>query len=555
MRNPLVALACVVVALVPVSAQENVDKEMAWRIRREATDRSQVMQTLHMLTDVHGPRLTGSPQIRAASDWAVQQLTSWGLANARLEAWDFGHPGWVNERFSGFIVSPVKDTLTAEVVAWTPGTEGTVTGAAVLVTPPDRPTAEELTSWADSLKGQLGGKVVLVGKPAAVAVSFNPSAKRREDAEIRAQYAPVNPAPSPFERMNQPPAQPEGPKRLTANEINERIDAFLVTEKALVKVSDAGRDHGQIRAFNNRTFDLAKAVPSIVLRNEDYGRIARLLGDKRDVVLEFNIVNRTFPEGRTQHNVVAEIPGTDKADEIVMLGGHIDSWHAATGATDNATGCAIMMEAVRVLQALGVKPRRTIRIALWGGEEQGLLGSQAYVKEHFGTFEAPKPEYSQLVAYFNIDMGTGRPRGLSAFGPPEAAAVLRAAVAPYEDLGVFGATGSKSRRLGGSDHTAFNVAGLAGIGVQQDPIEYMTHTWHTNLDAYERAIPGDLVKAATVVAGGVYHLAMRGEPLPRLAKDQMPAPPRPEGEEAPTRPAPAPAAAPSGGRPSPPGVR
>jgi hypothetical protein len=553
MRNPLAALACVVLAFVPVSAQEDVDKEMAWRIRREATDRSQVMQTLHMLTDVHGPRLTGSPQIRAASDWAVQQLTSWGLANARLEPWDFGHPGWVNERFSGFIVSPVKDTLTAEVVAWTPGTEGTVTGVAVLVTPPDRPTAEELTSWADSLKGQLGGKVVLVGKPAAVAVSFNPSAKRREDAEIRAQYDPVNPAPSPFERMNQPQAQPEGPKRLTANEISERIDAFLVTEKALVKVSDAGRDHGQIRAFNNRTFDLAKAVPSVVLRNEDYGRIARLLGDKRDVVLEFNIVNRTFPEGRTQHNVVAEIPGTDKADEIVMLGGHIDSWHSATGATDNATGCAIMMEAVRVLQALGVKPRRTIRLALWGGEEQGLLGSQAYVKEHFGTFEAPKPEYSQLVAYFNIDMGTGRPRGLSAFGPPEAAAVLRAAVAPYEDLGVFGATGSKSRRLGGSDHTSFNVAGLAGIGVQQDPIEYMTHTWHTNLDAYERAVPEDLVKAAIVVAGAVFHVAMRDEALPRFTKEQMPAPSRPEGEEAPTRPAPA--AAPSGGRPSPPGVR
>ena len=549
MRTLLAAVAGVSLVLVSVSAQENVDKDMAWKIRREATNHSEVMQTLHLLTDVHGPRLTGSPQIKAASDWAVQQLTAWGLKNAHLEPWDFGHPGWTNERFSGFIVSPVKDTLTAEVVAWTPGTDGAVTGTAVLVTPPDRPTQDQLTAWVGSVKGQLGGKVVLVGKPATVSVTFNPAAKRTEDADVRARYDPVNPAPSPFQQ-NQRQEQPEGPKRLSANEVREQIDAFLVAEQALIRIDDAGRDHGQIRAFNNRTFDVAKAVPSIVLRNEDYGRIARLLGDKREVTLEFNIVNTTFPEGKTQHNVVAEIPGTDKADEIVMLGGHIDSWHSATGATDNATGCAVMMEAVRVLQALGVTPRRTIRIALWGGEEQGLLGSQAYVKSHFGTFEDPKPEFTRLVAYFNIDMGTGRARGLSVFGPPEAAAVIRAAVVPYEDLGVFGATHQSTRRLGGTDHTSFSVAGLAGVGVGQDPIEYSTHTWHTNLDAYERAIPEDLVKSATVVAGAVYHLAMRDEALPRFAKDKMPTPPK--GEDAPARPA-QPAAAPA--RTTAPGVR
>jgi Zn-dependent M28 family amino/carboxypeptidase len=206
-----------------------------------------------------------------------------------------------------------------------------------------------------------------------------------------------------------------------------------------------------------------------------------------------------------------------------------------------------MMEAVRVLQSLGVKPRRTIRIALWGGEEQGLLGSQAYVKEHFGTFEEPKPEYGKLVAYFNIDSGTGRPRGMSVFGPPAAAAVIRAAVAAFEDLGVVGATETKTRRLGGTDSTSFTVAGLAGVGIQQDPIEYFTHTWHTNLDTYERAVPEDLVKAATVVAGAVYHVSMRAEPLARFAKDQMPAPPAPEGQEAPQAPATA--------RPAAPGVR
>ena len=207
----------------------------------------------------------------------------------------------------------------------------------------------------------------------------------------------------------------------------EQLDQFLVSAGALARVNDAGRDHGQIRAFNNRTFDVTKAVPTLVMRNEDYGRISRLLGDGMDVQLELNIVNRTYPEGKTQYNVIAEIPGTDKAQEVVMLGGHLDSWHAATGATDNAIGCAVMMEAIRILQAIGVKPRRTIRLALWSGEEQGLLGSQAYVKEHFGTFENPKPEFANFAGYFNIDSGTGRARGMTVFGPPEAASILRQA--------------------------------------------------------------------------------------------------------------------------------
>ena len=219
---------------------------------------------------------------------------------------------------------------------------------------------------------------------------------------------------------------------------------------------------------------------------------------------------------------MAEVPGTDKAHEVVMLGGHLDSWHAATGATDNAIGCSVMLEAVRILQALGVKPRRTIRVALWTGEEQGLLGSQAYVKEHFGTFENPKPEYANFAGYFNIDSGTGRARGMTVFGPPEAAAVIRAAIAPFGDNGVIGATSTRSRRRGGSDHTSFNEAGLPGIGVQQDPIEYGTYTWHTNLDTYERIIENDAQQSTMAIAAAVYHLAMRDEKLPRLTKEQMP---------------------------------
>jgi len=304
--------------------------------------------------------------------------------------------------------------------------------------------------------------------------------------------------------------------------MDEQLDRLLIESGALIRVNDAGMDHGEIRAFNNRTFDVTKALPTVVMRNEDYGRISRILADGTPVELEFNIVNRVYPEGKTSYNVVAELPGTDKKDEVVMLGGHLDSWHAATGATDNAIGCATMMEALRILKAIGVKPRRTIRVALWGGEEQGLLGSQAYVKEHFGSFENPKPEFNKLVAYFNIDSGTGRARGAGVFGPPDAATVVREALAPFADLGVAGAVASKSRALGGSDNTSFSQAGLPGIGMGQDPIEYFLVTWHTNLDTYERIIEDDAKTSATVIAAAVYQLAMRDEMLPRFTKETMP---------------------------------
>ena len=272
---------------------------------------------------------------------------------------------------------------------------------------------------------------------------------------------------------------------------------------------------------------MTKAPPTVVLRNEDYGRIWRLVDGGRPVELEFDIVNQLYPDGKTSYNVIAEIPGTDKADEVVMLGGHLDSWHAATGATDNAVGCAVMMEAARILAAVGVKPRRTIRVALWSGEEQGLLGSQAYVKEHFGTFEEPKPGFAKFAGYFNIDNGTGRARALTVFGPPAASQVLRDAVASLGDLDVLGATTTRSRRRRGTDHTSFNAAGLPGIGVTQDPIQYRSYTWHTNLDTYERIVEDDVKKSAIAIAAAVYHVATREELLPRFTKDEMPQPPKP----------------------------
>lgn len=526
MRIRSIAVASIVAvaaATVATQAQEAIDRDIQWKIRREATDHSQIMRTLQVLTDVYGPRLTGSPNLRGAQDWVVKETTAWGLKNAHLEPWEFGHPGWLNERLSVHVVSPVKDALVVEALAWTPGTKGPVTAQTTPLELPLRPAQAELTAFFDAHRAAVKGRIVMVGKPEVVSVTIDPPAKRREDNDVRAQIAGGG---SPFGGP-QGPGQPPPKDVLTPNQIAEQLDQFLVAAGAVGRVNDAGRDHGQIRAFNNRTFDVAKAVPTVVMRNEDYGRLWRLMASGRTVEIELDIVNRTFPEGTTQYNVVAEIPGTDKAAEVVMLGGHLDSWHSATGATDNAIGCATMLEAIRVLDAIGVKPRRTIRVALWSGEEQGLLGSQAYVKEHFGSFESPKPEYANFAGYFNIDSGTGRARAMTVFGPPEAAAILSQPTAPFLDNGFMGVMTTTSRRRGGSDHTSFNEVGLPGIGVQQDPIEYQTHTWHTNLDTYERIIEDDARQSAMVIAAAVYHLAMRDGQLPRIEKDRMPALPTP----------------------------
>lgn len=509
-------------------AQTAVPADVNAAIRKEAMENSKIFNTLHYFTDLYGPRLTGSPNHVAAANWAVKEMTSWGFANAALEPWDFGHPGWVNERATGLMISPVQDTLTFEVLAWTPSTKGVVNSAAIHMVLPDRPTQEELTAFFTGMSSKVAKKIVLVGKPAVVPVTIEPAPRRIPDATAKQRFDPnaAPQGPGGF-GAGQGQAQAAKPGALTNAQVNEQLDKFLVDNKAALRVNDAAMDHGLMRAFNNRTFDITKVVPTVVMRNEDFGRIARLIAHGTPVNLQFEVRNRLVPEGKTSYNVVAEIPGTDKKDEVVMLGGHLDSWHSATGATDNAVGCAVMMEAARILKAIGVKPRRTIRVALWSGEEQGLLGSQAYVKKHFGTAEVPGPEFSKFNGYFNIDSGTGRARGFSVFGPPEAATMIRQAVAPFADIGVAGAIATKGRNLGGSDHTSFSAAGLPGIGVAQDPIEYFTHTWHTNLDTYERIIESDVKSSAIAIAAAVYQLAMQDEMLPRFSAADMPKVPAP----------------------------
>jgi hypothetical protein len=519
---------------------EKIDDAINSKIRSEEMERSKVMWIEHFLTDVYGPRPTGSPNHEAAAKWAVATMTSWGMKNAHLEPWPWGHPGWLPERATGFITSPVKANLKFEVAPWTPSTKGTVSGAVFALKPPANPTEEELTSYLAGVASKVKGAIVMTSVWQYIPVDFNPPQKRAPDEQIRARFAPTDPnAPANQGnrgnfggRGNRGAAEEPAPGHLSAQQVTQRMNQFLRDNPPALRLLDANRPHGIIVAQNQsgQNYDEAGQTPGVLLRNEDYGRISRILQDETPVTVEFNIVNHYYPDGKISYNTIGEIPGTDKADEVVMLGGHLDSWASATGATDNAIGCAVMLEAARILQAIGAKPRRTIRVALWSGEEEGLLGSLAYVKAHFGTAEAPKqPEYSQFDGYWNIDAGTGRVRGASIFGPPEAGNIIAQILKPFEDLSVFGAATTTSRTTGGTDSTSFNNAGLPGIGASQDTIEYNSHTHHTNLDTYERIIPEDVMKNAIVSASLVYHIANREQMLPRFSPDAMPAPPPPRG--------------------------
>ena len=548
----------------PMTAQAPGLSEVYSQIRGEETNNSKIMWIIHEVADVHGPRLTGTPSLKAADDWALKTMTSWGLANAHLEPWTFQPsgaatpvPGWENMELLADAVSPFHGQLMVKPLAWTPSTSGVVTAQVVQIDPPGlapptgggfnffggaepppepkwaaapmpamvkpaepkQPTQAELDAYLNSVKGKVRGAIVFVGKHIEVAEDMHPAAMRRPEDEWKSRFDSKNPRPF---RFPEQPKLPEG--QLTRQEVSRQVDQFLVDSGALVRVNDAGRAHGVIIAQQNGTYDWTRAVPTLVMRNEDYGRISRLMSDGTAVTLRINIQNKEYPEGTTAYNAIGEIPGGDKKDEIVMLGGHYDSWHDATGATDNGIGSSMMLEAVRILAALHVKPRRTIRIALWSGEEEGLLGSLAYVQQHFGSFENQKPEYAKLDAYFNIDSGTGKPRGAGVFGPPGAAEMVGDAMSSFADWGFTGAVASDSRRVGGTDSTSFNNAGLPGIGLSQDPFDYGSFTHHTNLDTYERIYEEDVREGAVEIASAVYALAMADQMAPRFKDAEMPKP-------------------------------
>jgi carboxypeptidase Q len=560
--------ACLICLLLlvamPMTAQAPGLSEMYALIRAEETNNSKIMWIIHEIADVYGPRVTGTPNLKAADDWAVTTMGTWGLANAHLEPWTFQPPsaatpvpGWENTELSADAIAPFHGQLMVMPLAWTPSTSGVVTANVVMLQPPGltpptgggnnffggappppepkwaappmrpaakaeepkQPTQAELDLYLNAMKERVRGAIVLVGKHVEVTEEMNPAPMRRPEDEWKSRFDAKNPRPF---RFPEQPKLPEG--QLTRQEVSRQVDQFLVDNGALVRVNDAGRAHGVIIAQQNATYDWTRAVPTLVMRNEDYGRISRFIAEGTAVTLRVNIQNKEYPDGTTVFNAIGEIPGTDKKDEIVMLGGHYDSWHDATGATDNGIGSSMMLEAVRILAALHVKPRRTIRVALWSGEEEGLLGSLAYVKEHFGSFESQKPEYAKLDAYFNIDSGTGKPRGAGVFGPAGAADMVREAMMPFEEWGFVGAIASDSRRTGGTDSTSFNNAGLPGIGLSQDPFDYGSFTHHTNLDTYERIYEEDVREGAVEIASAVYALAMADDMVPRFKDAEMPKP-------------------------------
>jgi hypothetical protein len=511
-------------ALAAAVQTEAVDPQAISEIRTIGLDpaHSQVMAISSWLTDVHGPRLTGSPAIEQAGRWAVDQMRSWGLDRAELEPWppstdpaspNNGFPrGWVNEKFYMAVTGAQAFPIVGTPVAWTPGTAGLVRGDAVLV-------SETTEDALQKYKGTLRGKWVLGANVPNVPVMFTPPATRRTTEEL-GQLVARGDNPAAGRGRGGRGGRPGGPGgRGTAGPAFNRTE-FFRSEGVLGVLSTTARGHGIIVISGaSRTADPRTLLPSIVVTAEHYGRIARILAQGIRVTIEADIRNATIANP-PMFNVIGEIRGTDKADELVILGAHFDSWHASTGATDNAAGSAVMLEAMRILKVSGLKLRRTVRLALWTGEEQGLIGSALYVRKHFGGTAArgsapPVPAtgaHAKLSGYFNIDNGTGAIRGVYLQQNDAAGPIFRAWMAPFADLGMTHVT---RLNTGSTDHESFDAAGLPGWQFIQDPIAYDSMTHHTNLDSYERLIAEDMRKNATIAAAFAYLAANRDERLPR----------------------------------------
>jgi carboxypeptidase Q len=520
---PLAALALALPAA--LRAAETVDLAMMSRIRDEGFHRSQAMDIVGNLTDRIGPRLTGSPALRQANDWVLEQFKSWGFANTHLEPFPFGR-GWSLSRSQVTLLKPRMQPLLAYPKAWTPGTHGPLRGeamAAKIETEKDLP----------DLKGKVAGKIIFISDK----VDFTEEEMAHPDRYDRKGLDDLAQFEIPGDR------DPQARVRAGLERLKRRaaINEFLKAEKVLAVVDVSGRTDGIIRVAQGGGFTAEDAgpVPAVTMAAEHYNSILRLLDQGEKVELELDIES-AFNDAASAYNTVGEIPGTDKADELVIAGGHLDSWHSGTGATDNAVGCAVVMEAVRILKAIGVKPRRTIRAVLWAGEEQGLLGSKAYVAEHFASrpettdenFKkipayfrpdtwpiTPKPEHAKVAGYFNLDNGTGKIRGIYTEENAAVQPIFEAWLAPFRDLGADTIT---SRHTGGTDHNSFNGVGLPGFQFIQDQMSYETKTHHTNLDTYDHLRREDVMQAAVIMAAFLYNTAQRDEMLPRLPLPQEP---------------------------------
>ena len=507
-------------------AQERIDPDAASRIRDAALNHSQIMNMVGYLTDIAGPRLTGSPNLKLAEEYARDKLREWGLVNAHLEAWGPFGRGWSLEGVAANMLSPGFSPLIAYPKAWSPGTNGKVRGEVVFL---DAKSATDL----DKYKGKLKGKIVPFSPVRRVDPLFDPPAQRQTDEQLqRLANAQPSGESRPFQFT---------PEQRAAEELNYRKWQLLQSENAAVVLEPSYRDAGTVYVtsatvpyppevpYEKRAhaWDLSKPLvtPQANVAAEQYNRIIRLVMRGIPVQLEVNIAVRFSEDDPMSYNVIAEIPGTDLKNEVVMVGGSIDSWHTGTGATDNATGAATALEVIRILQSLDLKPRRTIRIGLWSAEEQGSLGSRAYVAARFGrkqnAADSPlghdrfqlKPEHEKFDAYFNFDYGTGRIRGLYLQGNEAARPIFRDMLEPCKDLG---ASTLSVANIGATDHIPFDEMGLPAFQWIRDYMEGdNTRAPHTNMDTYDHVLEDDLKQSVAVAATVVYQLAVREERVPR----------------------------------------
>jgi carboxypeptidase Q len=521
-------------------AQEKVDLAVVQRIKVEAFQNSKVMDHLFWLTDVYGPRLTGSPGFTAAANWTVKQLKEYGIEDAAIQPWGKFGRSWRLTKFSISLQAPEYAPLIGFPLAWSADTKGPLVAEPVLapLTITDRldrkKTEEELEKYFRENKGKLRGKIVLLQKPRDVTPVMTPPGSRYSDADLASEaQAPAPFALPPFdiEKMILP-EKPEERRALfnllpldaeakiweySYDTITDEVNHFLAEEGAVAAIvpsynADAGTVFGD--AAGTYKSDQPVPEPRIALTVEHYNRIARLLDKKVPVKLELEV--RTTSEGATGEglNIIADIPGSSKPDEVVMIGAHFDSWIGGTGATDNGTGSAVMMEVMRILKGLHLRLDRTVRLGLWSGEEQGIYGSRAYVKANLGDPETMqlKPAHAKFSGYFNHDNGTGKIRGVYLQGNDAMRPVFEAWLAPFRDLG---ATTITIRNTGGTDHQSFDQVGLPAFQFIQDEVEYDRITHHSNMDLYDHAVPADLMQASAVIASVVYHAANRPELLPR----------------------------------------
>ncbi|WP_225870969.1 M28 family metallopeptidase [Pedobacter frigiditerrae] len=508
-------------------AQEPVNSAAVAKIRTEGLDKSKASEIAYQITDVAGPRLSNSPGLKRAQDWAVKYFNEMGLKNVHLEAWgDFGK-GWQVDKYYAATTKPFYRPIIASPKAWTPGTNGPIKSEVILI------KADTITDLA-KYKGKLKGKIVMIESALVQPLknTYKADAVRYTDEDLEKMAAATPPAAGggPGNRQGAPGAgNNQRAMMMRMMGMRAAIDSVLLSEGIGLKLTYARGSHGTFFTSNGASYKLdAKAVnPELEVSSEDYLHILRLLRGGEKVEIEAEVKTSFYDKDPKGYNVIGEIPGTDPKlkDEIVMLGGHYDSWHSGTGATDNGAGSAVMIEAMRILKAIDFKPKRTIRIALWSSEEQGLFGSRGYVKQHFAdpADMKAKPEHEKLSAYYNLDNGTGTIRGVYLQGNAAVKDIFQAWLTPFADLGAKTITISNT---GGTDHQAYDGIGLPGFQFIQDPMDYNTRTHHSNMDTFDRLDMDDLKKSATIVASFVYHTSERAEKLPRKAMP-TPAPARP----------------------------